>query len=300
MYQSTASNGWLRTAMKQPRRAMCNHASFGIPTSTKKQKYPLPNGTRSWAATTNSKHSFKTTFTMELPLWTVSPPQLRPQRRSSKELVLSGKNFALWLTLRPNIMDRKLLVLSSWHIWCVLSFDKGDYLWKDVVFNLGPVERGHCLHADRPGPPHGHVLLSWTMWVSSTKSGSVASQTRWHFKHSCLKTRHVGAAGSRFSTASSMTEQGAGPCWWMASTLLKSSESSRPKTLSFCRAWPSGTSTWRKLDPTATTWWALAPCSAFTLGTMSFTSCGTSTPEHHKTIVQAVQHWDSHLKTVYF
>lgn len=170
--------------MKQPRSALCNHASFGIPTSTKRQKYPLPNGTHSWtAAMMNSKHFFKTTFTMELPLWTVSLPQLRPQRRLSKESVLSGKIFVLWSTLRPNITDWKRLWLSSWHILCVLSFDKGDYLWKDVVFHLGPVERRHCLHTDGPRPPHGHVLLSWAMWVSSSRSGSVASQTLQHLNY---------------------------------------------------------------------------------------------------------------------
>lgn len=105
------------------------------------------------------------------------------------------------------------------------------------------------------------------------------------FYTSCVKTHHLDVTGSRFSTASGMMEQGAGLCLWMASTRLKSFESNRPKTLSFCHACPSGKSTWRKLAPTATTWWASALCSAFTLGTMSFTSSGTSAPEHHKIIV---------------
>lgn len=112
MCQRTASNGWLRTAMKQPRSALCNHASYGIPTSTKKQKYPRPNGTRSWAAPTNSKHFFKTTFTMELPLWTVSQPQLRPQRRSSEESAWSGRIFVQWVTPRTNITDHTI-----WKRW---------------------------------------------------------------------------------------------------------------------------------------------------------------------------------------
>lgn len=91
-------------------------------------------------------------------------------------------------------------------------------------------------------------------------------------------TSLVAVAGSRFSTASSTMGQEAGLYLWMASTLLKSSESSRPKTLSFCHAYPSGKSTLRKLEPTITTWWASALCSAFTLGTTSFTRSGMSAP----------------------
>lgn len=72
--------------------------------------------------------------------------------------------------------------------------------------------------------------------------------------------------------------QEAGLYLWMASTLLKSSESSRPKTLSFYHAYRSGKSTLRKLEPTITTWWASALCSAFTLGTTSFTRSGMSAP----------------------
>lgn len=106
--------------MKQLRSVLCNHASFGIPTSTKKQKYPQPIGTRSWAETMNSKHFLKTTFTMELPLWTVFLPQLRPPRSLSKESVLSGNIFVLWLTLCPNITDWKPLGFSSWHIVCLV------------------------------------------------------------------------------------------------------------------------------------------------------------------------------------
>lgn len=100
----------------------------------------------------------------------------------------------------------------------------------------------------------------------------------------------VDAAGSRFSTASATREQAAGLCWWMASMLQKSSGSSRPKTLSFCPACPSNMSTWRKLEPTGTTWWALALCSASTLGTTSFTRSGASSLDpKHVALSQAVK-----------